>query len=61
MSILSTQTPDYQGQGSRTPAQPSQGILGWLLSLFRTPTPVYQTAPIAQTSRPSQQAKDSER
>jgi hypothetical protein len=45
MSILHTPTPPYQGQEPTLPEQSSQGILGWVLNLFRTPTPVYKTAP----------------
>ena len=54
MSILSTPTPAYQGNGAQPSAQPS-GLFGWLMSLFQTPTPTYQTAP--EPSEQTQNAK----
>jgi hypothetical protein len=60
MSILSTPTPDYQGQGSTRPAHMTEGLLAWLKSLFHTPTPVYRTAPVPEDGQ-TQKAKESAR
>lgn len=58
MSILTTPTPDYQGNGTKPSAQPA-GLFGWLTSLFQTPTPSYKTPP--EPSEPAQNAKQSKR
>jgi hypothetical protein len=61
MSILHTPTPPYQGQEPGNPEQSSQGFFGWVTSLFRTPTPVYKTAPEPSDGQAQAKAKEPKR
>ena len=45
MSIIKTSTPTYNGQATSSTVQRSPRAKDWFMSLFRTPTPAYQTLP----------------
>ena len=57
MNFISTPTPPYRSQDNASP-KPTRppGLLGWLASLLRTPTPAYKTAPPTPPAAPEHTA-----
>ena len=45
MRFIQTPTPPYKKQDSAQARPRPAGVLGWLSSLLRTPTPAYKTEP----------------
>ena len=58
MAIFKTPTPIYQQQPGNGQRMPTHGILGWLASLLRTPTPAYLVLPPSTMHQATRKPED---